>query len=213
MEHLARGDRLGRQQGNHRHRELHPPRAAAGARCTREELVLAHLLRRPGDLPAIAGYLPADTWTSDVRYDLYGAMLDVVRAGQHVCRETVADALGERAARIPPRQWQEHYGGRGLPWAIAYLRRLDQTLADRDAVRSAAMSLRSEDQQAIALASRQQLPGPGRVVRGRTRQWQAVVPARMARVPVLPAQQAWQAGTRPSPSALGSRPPGPQQRA
>jgi hypothetical protein len=130
--------------------ELDPPPAAASACCVLEETVLAHALRHPGDLPALAGYLPSDTWTSDVRYDVWAALLDVRQAGERVCRETVAAALGERATVIPPRQRQEHYGGRGLPWAIAYLRRLDQTMPDPAAARSAAVSLRGEDQQAIA---------------------------------------------------------------
>jgi hypothetical protein len=185
--------------------ELDPPPAAASARCVREELVLAHVLRRPGDLPAIARYLPLDTWTSDVRYDLYGAMLDVVRAGQRVCRDTVAGALRERAVLIPPRQWQEHYGGRGLPWAMAYLRRLDQTLPDRDAARSAAVSLRGEDQQAIAQqARRRQLSGPRRAVQGRARPREVAAPARVVRVPAW-ASPVQQARTWPSP-------PGPEQR-
>ncbi len=186
--------------------ELDPPAAAAGARCVREELVLAHVLRRPGDLPAIAGYLPSDTWTSDIRYDLYGAMLDVIRTGQRVCRETVADALRERAALIPPRQWQEHYGGRGLPWAMAYLRRLDQTHADRDAARSAAVSLRGEDQQAIARrASRRQLSGPRRPVQGRVLPRQVAAPSRVARSSAW-ASPVQQARTWPSPPGLEERP-------
>jgi hypothetical protein len=142
--------------------ELDPPAAAASARCAREETVLAHALHHPGDLPALAGYLPADTWTTDVRYDAWAAMLAVWQAGRRVCRETVAAALGERTGEIPPRQWQEHYGGRGLPWATAYLRRLDQTLPDRDAARSAAMSLRGEDQQAIARQTSKQTLLPRR---------------------------------------------------
>lgn len=130
--------------------ELDPPAAAAGARCVQEETVLAHALHRPGDLAALAGYLPSDTWTSDVRYDAWAAMLAVWQAGRRVCRETVAAALGARVAVIPPSKRQEHYGGRGLPWVMAYLRRLDQTLVGRDSARSAAVSLRGEDQQAIA---------------------------------------------------------------
>jgi hypothetical protein len=161
--------------------ELDPPPAAASARCTREETVLARALRHPAGLPALAGYLPADTWTSDVRYDIWAALLAVRQAGHRICRETVTAALGERATVIPPRYWQEHYGGRGLPWAIAYLRRLDQTMPGPEAARSAAVSLRGEDQQAIA----RQASGP-------------------ARVPVrAPVQQV---RVRPSPSGWSQRP-------
>jgi hypothetical protein len=185
--------------------ELDPPPAAASARCTLEETVLAHALRHPGDLPALAGYLPSDTWTSDVRYDVWAALLDIRQAGQRACRETVTVALGKRATVIPPRHWQEHYGGRGLPWAIAYLRRLGQTMPDPAAARSAAVSLRGEDQQAIArqASGPAALPGPRRVVQGRARRaaMPAVRPARVpARAPVQPARM------RPSPPGLSQRP-------
>jgi hypothetical protein len=193
--------------------ELDPPPAATSARCAREETVLAHALHHPEDLPALAGYLPPETWTSDVRYDLYGAMLDVVRAGRRVHRETVADALHERAALIPPRQWQEHYGGRGLPWAIAYLRRLDQTLVDHGSARTAAVSLRTEDQQAIArqATSPAVLPGPRRAVHGRARSPRpAIAPTRATRTPAS-APPAQQVRTRPSPPSLSPQTQGPQQ--
>jgi hypothetical protein len=189
--------------------ELDPPPVAASARCVREEVVLAYLLHRPGDLPVIAGYLPPDTWTSDVRYDVWSAMLAVRQAGQRVCGESVAAALRERAALIPPRQWQEHYGGRGLPWALAYLRRLDQTLADRDAAGSAVVSLRGEDQQAVTRQAGKSAELGGRrravAVQGRARTRQAATPVRVVRVPasVAPVRQA---RTWPSPPGLGQRP-------
>jgi hypothetical protein len=197
--------------------ELDPPPAAASARCVREEFVLAHLLHRPGDLPAMTGYLPPDTWTSDVRYDLWAAMLAVGWAGRRVRRETVVAALGERVALIPPRQWQEHYGGRGLPWAMAYLRRLDQTLVDRDAARSAAVSLRGEDQHAIARQASlpAQRRGPRRAIQGGAQPWPLAVPARVA---ASARRRATEQGTgrgvaRPAalpPSTRMLQPPGPR---
>jgi hypothetical protein len=190
--------------------ELDPPPAATSARCTLEETILAHVLRHPGDLPAIAGYLPPDTWTSDVRYDVWAALLDVWRAGHRICRETVAAALGERATVIPPRHWQEHYGGRGLPWAVAYLRRLDQTMPDPEAVRSAAVSLRGEDQQAVArqVSGAAGLTGPRRAVQKRARR--VSMPARPARVLAwTPVQQV---RVRPSPPGVSPRSQRPQQR-
>jgi hypothetical protein len=144
---------------------LEKPPAAASARCVREDTILAHALGRPADLPAVATYLPADTFTSDVRYDVYAAMLEVAHSGQRASPHRVAVALAERAAAIPSRHWQDHYGGRGLPWAQAYLRRLDQTLVAAEDARSAAASLRSEDRQAIArqaAARKATLPAAGR---------------------------------------------------
>ena len=84
--------------------ELDPPAAAASARCVQEEFILAYALRNPADLPAIARYLPAGTFTSDIRYDLFAVMLDVARAGQRVNLDTVVGALEQRAAQIPARQ-------------------------------------------------------------------------------------------------------------
>jgi hypothetical protein len=152
-----------------------PPAGRAG-RGTLEEAVLAHVLGRPSDLPAIAAYLPADTFTSDVRYDIYAAMLDLAHAGAVAYPGRVAAALADRAALVPPRHRHEHYGGPGLSWAHAYLRRLDQTQVDLGSARSAAASLRTEDRQAAnrAAATRQTaagrarrhvaLPGPQRAV-------------------------------------------------
>jgi hypothetical protein len=166
--------------------ELGPPAAAASARCVREDLILAHALRSPADLPAIARYLPADTFTSDIRYDLFTVMLEVARAGRRVGSDTVAGALQQRAAQIPARHWQEHYGGRGLPWAVAYLRRIAQTWAGRDAARAAAVSLRGEDRQAIARQVGRPgalVAGPRRVVQGGARPRRAAVPARTPQAP------------------------------
>jgi hypothetical protein len=191
--------------------EFAPPAAAVSARCVREETILAHALRHPGDLPALAGYLPPDTWTSDVRYDAWAATLTVWQAGERICRETVAIALAARAALIPARQWQEHYGGRGLPWAMAYLRRLDQTLPAPDAARSAAVSLRGEDQQATArqASRRTPPPGPRREVHAHARR--VSMPARPApgTTWTSPAQQA---SARLPPSGLSQRPQRPGQR-
>jgi len=130
--------------------ELQAPPAAVSARCAREDTVLAYALRSHADAAAITQYLPADTFTSDVRFEVYAAIADVMHSGQNATRDRVAAALREREVLIPPRQRQEHYGGAGLPWAQAYLRRLDQSWVQAADARSAAASLRSEDRQALA---------------------------------------------------------------
>ena len=178
--------------------ELEKTPAAASARCVLEDTILAYALGRPADLAAVATYLPADTFTSDVRYDVYAAMLEVVHSGQRASPDRVAVALAERAAAIPSRHWQDHYGGRGLPWAQAYLRRLVQTLVAAEDARSAAASLRSEDRQAIARQAaartrqaagrptgrRGSLPGPRRTASA----VRAAVPAQDRQLPPGPGQ-------------------------
>jgi hypothetical protein len=128
--------------------ELEAPPAAASARCVREDAVLAYALR--GQAAAVTEYLPPDTFTSDVRFEVFAAIADAVRSGLRVNRERVAAMLREREALIPPRERQEHYGGAGLPWAQAYLRRLDQSWPSAEDARSAAASLRAEDRRAVA---------------------------------------------------------------
>ena len=155
-------------RGNTGSGDLAVPPVARAARSTLEEAVLAHVLGRPSDLPAIAAYLPADAFTSDVRYEIYAAMLDVAHTGAAAYPGRVAAALADRAALVPARHRHEHYGGPGLPWAHAYLRRLDQTQVDLGTARSAATSLRSEDRQAASrrAATRQGTDGraKGRVI-------------------------------------------------
>ncbi len=145
--------------------DLTTPPVVRAARSTLEEAVLAHVLATPSDLPAIAAYLPADTFTSDVRYDIYAAILDLHHTGATPYSGRVGTALDARAALIPARYRHEHYGGPGLPWAHAYLRRLDQTQVDLGTARSAATSLRSEDRQAVGRRAAERQPVAGRVKR------------------------------------------------
>src|SRR5262249_27766302 len=125
------------------------PRAAAGARCVQEEAVLAYALSHPAAVAAIASYMPQETFTSDIRYDVWAAMGELARPGRRLGRDRGADALPERAATIPARQLHR-YGGRGLPWALALLWRLDWTLGTRESARAAAAALQAEDRQAAA---------------------------------------------------------------
>jgi len=141
------------------------PPPARQARCVAEETVLAHMLGHTADVGAIATYLPPWTWTSDVRYDLAAAMQQVTRTGRPAFAEDVARALEDRAASIPASQLPQ-YGGRACRWALLYLSRLDETPTTVEATRAAAMSLRTEDAQAVALAARRRPrpPGPRRTV-------------------------------------------------
>ncbi len=141
------------------------PLAARRARCVAEETVLCHMLEHPEDVTAIAAYLPAWTWTSDVRHDLAAAMLQVRQTGRrHAFAEDVAGALAGRPESIPASQLRA-YGGRGLRWALQYLARLDETPVTVQASRAAAMELRMEDAQAVVLSARRRsVPGPRQAI-------------------------------------------------
>jgi hypothetical protein len=164
--------------------ELEAPPAAASARCVREDTVLAYALRT--DAGAIAEYLPADAFTSDVRFEVFAAMAEVARSGLRVSRERVAPALREREALIPPGERHQHYGGAGLPWAQAYLRRLDQTWVQAEDARSAAASMRAEDRRAAGRqeAARQRVAvwqDPDRGVLARARRTAVPAPSSASR--------------------------------
>jgi hypothetical protein len=190
--------------------ELQAPPAAASARCTREDTVLAYALRSHEDAAAITQYLPPDRFTSDVRFEVFAAMTDVVRAGLRVTRERVAARLHDREALIPAPRRREHYGGAGLPWAQAYLRRLDQSWISAEDARSAAASLRAEDRRAVGRQAAGQRavvrPDPGRRVLAR---------AQRPSVPAVPAVSRLGGGSpsrgrvaeqsRPGPGAVRQR--------
>ena len=91
-----------------------------------EEHILARMLYRPGDLPGAMASLPATTFTADVRYDIYAAIITLARSGQPWDLWHVAAELGRRMDWVP--DWAlPCYGGQGGPWAQAYLRRLTST--------------------------------------------------------------------------------------
>jgi hypothetical protein len=176
--------------------ELEAPPAAASARCVREDTVLAYALR--SDAGAVAEYLPADTFTSDVRFEVFAAMADVVRSGQRVTRERVAAILGKREAAIPPRERQEHYGGPGLPWAQAYLRRLDQSWPSAEDAQSAAASLRAEDRRALArqAAAQRRMAVPQRSAAWQDPGRRVLARARVAEVPARSPVSRLEVGSR-----------------
>ena len=93
---------------------------------------------------------------------------------------------------IPARQLHR-YGGRGLPWALALLWRLEWTLGTRESARAAAAALRAEDRQAAARQAtvragtrRGVLAGPRRAVGSGAPARPALVAAPVAGRPALP---------------------------
>jgi hypothetical protein len=137
--------------------------AAARARCVQEELVLAYMLGDPASIPVISSGLAPTAFTSDTRYDLYAAILAVADREQRCDRDSAAAELTRRAVWIP-RHALGAYGGPDLPWAHAYLHRLDATPVTRDTARRAVAALREEDHTAAAHAKSSAVPGPRRVI-------------------------------------------------
>jgi hypothetical protein len=117
------------------------------SRVSREELLLAPLLRQPA---RVLDGLPvtAQTWTSDLRAEIFqawhSAAPPVARGPQP---QAVAAALERRMLRAP----DEVFRMTGL--ATAYLGRLLATQVTGDRALAAARSLCEEDQRAVALVA------------------------------------------------------------
>ena len=114
-----------RRAGQHRQRATGPAADAGRDRFRpwREEQVLARMLEAPAEVPALAAGLPPDTFTADVRYDIYAAILTVTSRGQRPDAEEVAVELNSRLAWLPDHALPA-YGGPAGRTAQAYLSRL-----------------------------------------------------------------------------------------
>jgi hypothetical protein len=127
---------------------LGPPATPEGHRFRpwREEQVLARILEAPGEVRALAAGLPPDTFTADVRYDIYAAILAVTSQGLPPGPEQVAAELGSRLAWLPDHTLPL-YGGPAGHTAQAYLSRLAASpVTDAEAI-AAAGALHREDAQ------------------------------------------------------------------
>ncbi len=102
------------------------PDVPALPRAVAEEHILARMLRRRGDVRAMAAQVPPATFTADARFDIYAAIITVASRGQPWDVSDVNSELGDRMNWIP--EWAlPRYGGDNAPWAHAYLRRLAAT--------------------------------------------------------------------------------------
>jgi hypothetical protein len=115
-------------------RPLAPPPGCWPPRITREEHVLAGLLHHPGPLSEVAGWLPASTFTADVRYEIFAAIIACRRApADSITRafgtpgiDQITHEMLTRLAGSP--DWDNpRLGGPGTPLATAYLHRLAST--------------------------------------------------------------------------------------
>jgi hypothetical protein len=164
--------------------ELATPDAAMRARCVQEELVLAYMMADPASIPAISRCLRPAAFTSDTRYDLYAAILTVTSREQRCDRDLAAAELTRQAMWIP-RHALGAYGGPDLPWAHAYLHRLDATPVTREIARQAVAALREEDHAAAAHAKSSAASGPRRVISASPEQGTQAAPAPENRPPQL----------------------------
>jgi hypothetical protein len=128
--------------------DLDGPSAVTESRLGREERVLAFLMVSGRAVGEVAAMLPPETFTSDVRYDLYAAMTTVAARDGRCAEPALRRELARRAAWVP-----DH----ALPAYLAlepYLSRLASTHVSRDSAMQAAEMLLGEDAAAVRLRAR-----------------------------------------------------------
>ncbi|HEY1915857.1 MAG TPA: hypothetical protein VGH27_09805 [Streptosporangiaceae bacterium] len=160
-------------------RPLAAPSQARQSRVSGEEHVLAGLLRHPAQLGEVAEWLPATTFTVDVRYEIFAAII----TSRHASNDSLMRAFGvpgidqitcetlTRLAASP--DWDNPLlGGPATPLATAYLHRLATTPVSAGAAAQAAYRLATADGHALldtrrrpatALRPAAATPAPGRV--------------------------------------------------
>jgi hypothetical protein len=171
--------------------ELTPPPVPYPPRAWREEALLARLVSSPRDASRLAEGLSADTFTTDVRFDIYAAVISLARQGRGYTPERITAEIARQLTWVPDHALS-HYGGPGAPWAHAFLARLADTVVSHKEAADAAAELRHEDE------------------RDRAR----VHAARSGPAPELSGireMAARQRSTRPDASAPQLRPPDPPQ--
>ena len=106
--------------------------------------MLARLVTSPRDAPQLTAGLTPDTFTTDVRYDVYQAIVALAGRGGYYAPEQLAAELGMRMAAVPPYALASYGGAAGL-FARAYLARLASTEVSREAAAATASVLVQED--------------------------------------------------------------------
>jgi hypothetical protein len=123
---------------------LSPPPVGADCRAWEEDQVLARLVTSPRAAPLLTAALTPDTFTTDVRYDLYQAIVAVSSRGGYYAPEQLAAELGMRMAAVPPYALVNYGGATGL-FGHAYLARLASTEVTSDTATATASALVQED--------------------------------------------------------------------
>jgi hypothetical protein len=175
------------------------PPVPGECRAWQEDQVLARLVTHPREAESLTGRLPADTFTTDVRYDVYQAVRVLAGLGRYYETQDVANVLATRVA-AQPEYAMPAYKSAGGPFA--YLSRLAVTDVRREQAASTAASLTEEDKQNRVLAANGPLAPQARP--------SAQAPARHQGTQAAPATQP--ASTRPGaaqPVLQRPAPPGP----
>lgn len=123
---------------------LTPPPAKRDCRTWEEDQILARLITSPRDTWRRTTGLTADTFTTDVRYDLYQAVVTVAGHSGSYAPEQVAAELGRRMAAVPAYALVNYGGTTGL-FARAYLARLASTEVSSERAAATASVLVQED--------------------------------------------------------------------
>lgn len=123
---------------------LTPPPAGPDCRAWEEDQVLARLVTSPREAPLLTSTLTPDTFTTDVRYDLYQAIVALASRGGYYAPEQLAAELGMRMAAVPSYALVNYGGATGL-FAYAYLARLASTEVTSETATATASALVQED--------------------------------------------------------------------
>lgn len=142
---------------------LTAPPAGRDCRAWEEDQVLARLVTSPREARQLTAALTPDTFTTDVRYDVYQAIVALAGRGGYYAPEQLAAELGMRMAAVPPYALVNYGGATGL-FARAYLARLASTEVSSEAAAATASTLVQEDAHHRArpaqAAARAQAPAP-----------------------------------------------------
>ena len=125
---------------------LIPPPMHRDCRAWEEDQILARMITSPRDVKDLTAGLRPDTFTTDVRYEIYQATLNLSREGAgYYTPEQIAAELTTRLAGVPAHALPSYGGAAGL-FLHAYLHRLTATEVPREtAAITAAMLLQEDD--------------------------------------------------------------------
>ena len=127
-------------------RALTPAPVPAGTRAWLEDTVLAYLVNHPWDTADELRALEPDAMTTDVRYEVLGAVRRLSGRGYY-SPETVSAEARAGLSRVPA-EGLAWYGGPGGPFIGIYVSRLAETEIMRPDFRAAVQALHEEDRQA-----------------------------------------------------------------
>lgn len=114
-----------------------------------EDAVLARLLHRPEEIAGTLRILPPDTFTTDVRYDVYTALGTFAGNPQNCMASSVAELARQELGCVPADQMAV-YGGEEAPLVGQYVDRLAQTPVYGNRARAIIAALRIMDLRLLA---------------------------------------------------------------